>query len=249
MILYSHVVTADTGLAPNPFHDYCTSAICTPSHMKCRANRGNWLIGHSSKMGGYQLIYAMRILKRLTMDDYFNHSDFQCKKPILDGKLNQQCGDNLYHKNDANQWERLPSRFHNKPENFIKDIGADFNGRPVFVSDHFYYFGRNRVDIPDFLQGVIQRQQGIKGPNKISSQLAEEFVKWLDNNNKDYYKPRNPQPMGSVDYSGDCGPLLVGIHAVWEADNSGQEKSTINKGCLMNAHSASAKKRRNGSRC
>ena len=36
MKLYSHIFTADTGLAPNPFHGYCTSALCTPSH-----SRGN----------------------------------------------------------------------------------------------------------------------------------------------------------------------------------------------------------------
>ncbi|HUX31016.1 MAG TPA: hypothetical protein VMV78_10385 [Thiobacillus sp.] len=249
MILYSHVVAVDTGLAPNPFHDYCTSAVCTPSHMECKANEGNWLIGHSPKKDGHRLVYAMLILKRLTMDVYFNHPDFQCKKPVLDGKPEQQCGDNLYYRNDANQWKRLPSRFHNHPENFIKDVGADLSGHPVFVSDHFYYFGRNRVEIPDFLQGVIQGRHGIKGPNKISSRLAEEFVQWLGDNNKDYYKPRNPQPKDFADHSGDSGPLLTGIYTAWEEDGSGQGKNERDQGCRPSSQPISAKMRGNGERC
>jgi hypothetical protein len=43
MRLCSHVVTCDSGLAPNPFHGYCTSAVCTPSHMNARLEKCEWL--------------------------------------------------------------------------------------------------------------------------------------------------------------------------------------------------------------
>ena len=31
MKLFSHIVKDDLGVAPNPFHGYCTTALCTPS--------------------------------------------------------------------------------------------------------------------------------------------------------------------------------------------------------------------------
>jgi hypothetical protein len=61
MRLCSHVITDDTGLAPNPFHGYCTSALCTPSHTNAKLKEGDWLIGNSPKKDGNRLVYAMRI--------------------------------------------------------------------------------------------------------------------------------------------------------------------------------------------
>ena len=40
MRIARHVVTQDTGLAPNPFHGFCTSALCTPSHMDASLQQG-----------------------------------------------------------------------------------------------------------------------------------------------------------------------------------------------------------------
>jgi hypothetical protein len=59
MRLCSHVVTDDTGFAPNPFHGYCTGAVCTPSHKSAGLKEGDWLIGHSTKKDGHRLVYAM----------------------------------------------------------------------------------------------------------------------------------------------------------------------------------------------
>jgi hypothetical protein len=163
MRLCSHVITHDTGLAPNPFHGYCTSALCTPSHMKAQLKEGSWLMGNSEKGDGYRLVYAMRISKRISMYDYFHDDRFGHKKPKPGGTPEEQCGDNIYCTDLAGKWKRLPSRFHNKCSNFKQDTGNDPAGRPVFVAEHFYYFGSRRVDIPDELEGIIKRGKGIHG--------------------------------------------------------------------------------------
>jgi hypothetical protein len=178
MKICSHVIKVDTGLAPNPFHGYCTSALCTPSHMNARLKRGDWLIGNSDRAGGNRLVYAMRISEVLDMDDYFHDPRFQAKKPNPSGTLEEQCGDNFYYKENGN-WRRLPSRFHNTPDAFKKDLGKQLTGRPVFVSQRFYYFGEMPVVIPPRLERIVRKVQGIQyteGP------LADDFITWLEAN-------------------------------------------------------------------
>jgi hypothetical protein len=76
MKLDSHVVMGDAGLAPNPFHGWLTTALCTPSHMNRRLEVSNWLIGHSSARANdpHCLVYAMNVCEVLTMDKYFDFS-------------------------------------------------------------------------------------------------------------------------------------------------------------------------------
>jgi hypothetical protein len=207
MKLCSHVVTDDTGLAPNPFHGYCTSAVCTPSHKNAQLERGDWLIGNSVKADRYRLVYAMQISEVLTMEDYFADPRFQAKKPNPDGTLEEQCGDNIYYK-EKGRWRRLPSRFHNDCEIFKKDLRKKKDsdvvpGGPVFIARRFYYFGANRVDIPPRLSRVIKDRQGLS--NTISP-LADDFVTWLEAN---YTPGIHGRPRDQKDNSRQAGPMLT----------------------------------------
>ena len=171
MKLCCHIIKNDTGLAPNPFHGYCTTALCTPSHMRAKLEKGDWLIGVSPKKDGNRLVYAMRISESpLEMNEYFHDSRFESKKPKPDGTEIEQCGDNFYYQRGV-KWKRLPSPFHNTCRDFEKD-----KGRPVFISDHFYYFGERRVTLPDSLTNVIRVGRGIR----YEESLADNFVKWLE---------------------------------------------------------------------
>jgi len=204
MKLYSHVITNDTGLTPNPFHDFCTSALCTPSHRNARLGEGDWLIGNSRRRDGNHLVYAMRISEVLSMNEYFHDGRFERKKPKPEGTCIEQCGDNIYYRGDDDQWKRLPSRFHNNRSDFIKDVGNDFAGRPVFVAEHFYYFGCGRVVIPNKLAEVICGGIGIRD----KSGLADYFVEWLENN----YRPGvlgTPHDMSNR--AGETGLMLTGL--------------------------------------
>ena len=204
MKLYSHVITYDTGLAPNPFHDFCTSALCTPSHKNARLGNGDWLIGNSRKNDGNQLVYAMRVSKTLSMNEYFQDGQFERKKPKPDGAPEEQCGDNIYYQDKDTRWKRLPSRFHNDRNAFLKDVGADLAGRPVFIAEHFYYFGRRRVAIPKELAGVVCGGIGIQD----KSDLGNDFVTWLEANHK-------PGVLGTprdmADHAGETGVMLTGL--------------------------------------
>ena len=177
MKLCSHIIKNDTGLAPNPFHGYCTTAVCTPSHMRANLKEGDWLVGISPKSEGSKLVYAMRISQRLSMNDYFHDRQFESKKPKTNGNEIEQCGDNIYYQRGAN-WDRLPSPFHKSPRDFDKDKGC-----PVFISDHFYYFGDQRFTVPDDLKDITRVKRGISY-NKHHPYLADKFVTWLEANHK-----------------------------------------------------------------
>jgi hypothetical protein len=181
MKICSHVITHDTGLAPNPFHGYCTSALCTPSHRRAKLGKGDWLIGNSQKQDGHRLVYAMRISEVLDMNTYFYDARFRHKKPKPEGTKTEQCGDNIYYRQSDSRWLRIPSRFHNELGNFIKDIGKDSAGRPVFVSEHFYYFGDSRVVIPHQFADIIKKGQNTKS---TTGRLADDFVIWLETNHR-----------------------------------------------------------------
>ena len=202
MKLCSHVIKVDTGLAPNPFHGYCTSALCTPSHMNAGLERGDWLIGNSDRADGNRLVYAMCISEVLDMDDYFHDARFQSKKPNQSGTPDEQCGDNFYFKENGH-WQRLPSHFHNAPEAFKKDLGKHLTGRPVFVSKRFYYFGENPVVIPSRLERVVRKVQGIQ---YTEGHLADDFMTWLEAN---YTPGIHGSPRNHADYSRDVGTMIT----------------------------------------
>ncbi len=216
MRLCSHVITSDTGLAPNPFHGYCTSALCTPSHMKAKLQKGDWLIGNSTRKDSNRLVYAMRISEVLCMHTYFHDGRFERKKPKPDGTSTEQCGDNIYYR-QGGQWRRLPSRFHNDSDAFRKDVGRDFTGRPVFVSEHFYYFGGRRVAIPDKLAWVIRDRQGIHyPPGRI-----DDFVTWLE-------AKHEPGILGTprdmADLAGEAGTMITNCIADGTRQARNQER-------------------------
>jgi hypothetical protein len=116
------------------------------------------------------------------MNEYFNDERFTAKKPDPDGPPEQQCGDNLYRQSRHGDWERLPSAFHDNPASFSQDIGKKRLGSPVFVSNHFYYFGSQRVALPDELTGIAQLRQGLHYEH---GELAVRFVAWIES----HYKP------------------------------------------------------------
>src|SRR4030042_6777459 len=92
----SYLVKIDSGLAPNPFHDYCTLSCCTPNHMNIQLVKGDWIAGFSTKEYGNTLIYAMRVFEVLDYNTYFHDIRFQAKKPKLDQDYKNRCGDNMY---------------------------------------------------------------------------------------------------------------------------------------------------------
>jgi Nucleotide modification associated domain 2 len=228
MRLCSHVVKDDTGFAPNPFHGYCTEAVCTPSHMRAGLKEGEWLIGNSPnssklpKEDRNRLVYAMRISEVLCMNKYFHDERFAPKKPKPIGEIEEQCGDNIYYQDEDATWKRVPSRFHNDRGDFTKDVGTDHRGRPVFVSDYFYYFGDKRVEIPEDFATVIHYGQGIHYTR--DHQLANGFVKWLEDKYKNKPDTRG-KPRDLKDWAAETGTMITDLIADCAGQAQKQERA------------------------
>ena len=63
--VFSYVVAADGGFAPNPFHGYCTLACCEPKVRKA-ARPGDLIVGLSRRCE--RLVYILRIGEKLPFD-------------------------------------------------------------------------------------------------------------------------------------------------------------------------------------
>src|SRR3954462_8193275 len=62
------------------------------------ASHGDWIIG----MGGGELkatgrcIYAMKVTRSLSFDEYWTHEEFYSKRPVRHGSRRTMVGDNVY---------------------------------------------------------------------------------------------------------------------------------------------------------
>ena len=160
----------DTGYAPNPFHGYLTLAHCKPDFGKTSPQvRGNeyiiakksWIIGtaggkllledweyYKNKLRrlpqnsdqSCRLIYAGRVLERLTYEDYYGDERFLAKRK---SKVNEiaKYGDN---------WVRR-----NRPGSVIND---------VLIIKPFYYFGCFAPLLPE----EVENENIIKGKGSKS---------------------------------------------------------------------------------
>lgn len=142
--LYIYVMQRDFGFAPNPFHGICTLATCKPGIRKS-AQVGDWVMG----VGGTRLkatgkcLYLMKVLERITFDEYWIDSRFISKRPFRNGSSVMMVGDNIYHRNcDTGSWIQEDSH-HSNPDGSpnMTNLATDTRSVNVLISTHFYYFG------------------------------------------------------------------------------------------------------------
>ncbi len=156
MRIFSYIVTVDSGFAPNPFGKYCTLACCKP-RIRATAQKDDWIVGLSRKRCGNKLIYAMKVTEPpLTFTDYYQDERFQDKKPDMENTdLRYRRGDNIY-KPHGNDYTQLSSAHSKKdgtenPDTKHHDLGSE----NVLVSNHFYYFGSDMIELPENLDFLI----------------------------------------------------------------------------------------------
>jgi hypothetical protein len=150
--LYSYVVDHDYGFAPNPFGDFCSLAKC-----KVRSNRRN-------------------ILEMAEVGDWIaGTGGVDLRKSAGHGKLiyamrvdeiislKEYCTAHYGNRVDA------------EPERVWKD-------RFVLISHHYFYFGRNAINISDIPKRYLNHAFEKSGPwyrGDFSEEFVEEFSKWL----------------------------------------------------------------------
>lgn len=171
--LCSHVIKYDTGLAPNPFWDYCTLAVCTPNHMNIKLKSGDWLVGFSPVSKGSRMIYAMEVDEILDFDIYFRDLRFRKKRPNIKGDWKERCGDNMYYKDPDGKWKQTKTIYHRKKEEVEKDLKHPM----AYIAKHFYFFGENALNIPDILKDLVWKRQGVKCNH--DTELINKFTTWL----------------------------------------------------------------------
>lgn len=113
-----------------------------------------------SSPGHGNLVFAMRVDKKLTRQAYNTDPRFHKKKPLISTSYARQRGDNL---RPASTFER-----HNQF---------------ALISWHFYYFGGNAVTIPKELSDVEKSGPGFK--SRFATVFILRFIRWLETN----YKP------------------------------------------------------------
>ena len=175
--LCTYIIGQDLGLAPNPFWGWCTFAVCTPNHQGARLIEGDWIAGFSSRGTGNLLIYAMQVFDRIHMDSYFNDPRFADKKPNQRGTWQQRCGDNFYSQNPDSSWKQHWNPFHPGKEYTKKDTRKPY----VFVSNRFWYFGRDAVSVPEQYKPLIG-ERGIRVNHRF--ELTENFLGWVESSHK-----------------------------------------------------------------
>ncbi len=170
--LCTYVVRYDTGLAPNPFHGWCTVAVCTPNHQGANLRSGDWMCGFLPKEHEYRLVYLMQIEQRIHLNDYFHDCRFSAKRPDLGGNWISRCGDNFYSLASDRSWIRHPNLYHTTRESLTKDTRNPY----VFVGQRFWYFGENAVSL-------LQSYRELAGGRGIRVnhrwRTVESFIDWV----------------------------------------------------------------------
>lgn len=177
--LFSYIVSWDGGLAPNPYWDFCTLAVCKPQLRK-NAREGDWIVGLSPRRLGYQIVYAMKVAETPSFAEYFEDERFGLKKPELESEDPRLVmGDNFYRFEASKGFVQLASvHAHSDGTENLEHKRRDLSGERVLVAAAFYYFGGNGPELPqrlDFLE--------VGRAHKISFDQREiaSTLKYLEN--------------------------------------------------------------------
>ncbi|MFU2325627.1 hypothetical protein [Pseudomonas sp. NFX98] len=232
MKLLKYVMTHDSGLAPNPYFGVCSLALCTPNHMNANLERGDWIVGHTSKATGHRLVYAMRLTRVLDMNEYF--SQFPEKHPSPYGTVEQQHGDNMYFREDG-RWRRLPSAEHNSVDSFQQD-----QGRKVYLAEgenRFWYFGAgNRMptllEFADQFPWLIMDRQGFEYIH--DAERIRAFTDWLCSMGQGgrMGKPRDEELVPTSRYLISVSPEPIWCDAETKTDQSQSTKASCTRSAV-----------------
>ena len=174
---FTYTIPVDDGAAPNPFGSICTLAICKPA-IRRTATVGDWVAGFGSKNAPSgdlrgKLVYAMKVTKICTLAEYDRLAPTHWPNKIPDMLSRELCrrlGDCIY------DYSRNPPR--QRPGvHGLRNVVKDLRGRNVLISNHFYYFGREAIAIPDGLKPILHQTQGHK--SRANAPYFDRFVAWI----------------------------------------------------------------------
>ncbi len=180
--ILSYVLRYDDGIAPNPFGGTCTLTICKPV-IRRTAVKNDWIVGIGATnvrtVKGWtkefkgKLVYAMKVSKVLSLEKYDDYckTDLKIKIPNITDNQYSHLGDCLYNYESGEPVTRDP-KVHNE-----EDQKKDLRGKNALLSNEFYYFGDQAIEIDDqYLRQIIHQNQGHK---IVTGEIVVEFENWL----------------------------------------------------------------------
>ena len=190
MKCYRYKMDHDYGFAPNPFWGVMTLATCKGSiRSSSNLEIGDLVIATGGRvLNKYigHLIFAMKVEKIITFDEYWNNPDFQCKKTVFNGSVMQMYGDNVYHTNPQTKEVIQERCAHTVEGKNPKDTGQyrrDIRGKNVLISRNFYYFGANAPELPDEFKHMASTVRNMEC-NHVDEETVKKFADWLQSNYK-----------------------------------------------------------------
>ena len=155
MRLFSYVVAADSGFAPNPFWGILTLACCKP-RIRLSAEPGDLLVGLTPSRLGNAVVYVARVQEKLTFREYWRDKRFTPKRPDMRASsIIQRCGDNIYEPTEAGSIRQLPSGHSYGLDENSANKAHDLGGRFVLTSEESSYFGSEAIPLPDRFSNLI----------------------------------------------------------------------------------------------
>lgn len=154
--LFSYVVDHDNGIAPNPRDGYCTLAVC-----KFRGRGGHRNIAELAKEGDW--IIGTGGVKKVSA----GHGKIIYVMRV-DEKLSLDC----YYKD---------MRFEGRKDNISR--GVHQADRFVLISQHFFYFGKNAINVEEVPKKYLEHPLEKKGPGfraDFDENFIIDFVNWLE---------------------------------------------------------------------
>lgn len=175
--LFSYCIPVDHGGAPNPFWGVCTLVICKPAIRRV-AEIGDWVVGTGSANSPIgdtrgKIVYTMRVSQKLSMRDYDAYTRQYLPNKIpkwFDKDVRRRVGDSIYDfsKNPPILRQSVHSQKYRE---------RDLRGKYALLSNHFFYFGDQPKQLPDYLLPIVKYGPGHR--SKSNELYLEPFIAWL----------------------------------------------------------------------
>lgn len=177
-MLYIYKIPRDYGFAPNPYFNYCTLATCKPN-IRGRASKDDWIAGFTTNRKGEicRLVYLMQVTESLTFDEYWNDERFQQKKPVFTKSLKECYGDNIYHHSQDGTWMQENSHHSNEDGSInSKNLRTDIQTDRVLISEEYWYFGCNSIELPNEFAEIIPTWRNYKLFDETNEKRLLEYI-------------------------------------------------------------------------
>lgn len=177
-VLWTYRLRYDNGAAPNPFGGTCTLVICKP-RIRRNAAVGDWVAGTGAVTSGlpdadHRLVYVMKVTQKMTMRKYDSYTRRSLPSKVPDTRSSDPrrwVGDSVY--DFSTKPPRVRLGVHSK-ENRETDLGGEY----ALLSDHFYYFRKAAIPLPEGLCAIVKRGQGEK--SNANAPYIDRFVEWIE---------------------------------------------------------------------